>query len=394
MQKTEQVNLTAAFDQWQNRPADERFGTLDELYQHTTNVRAGASEGYCSLNKLKVEYDNEAKEMQVSGPNGNAAYLNNWSFGQLASRVKAPAAYLRTLPHELVEENLNHGIANAAPELDSNILIHSNGRANALAITSGRYARIWNMDIVERLLRLKDMGWVVPPARPAFADQPGTREATEEDCLRNRSMGLSIHPGDLIAPSGLYASDRDMFVFMVNEHDPIDDGSEGGLSRGFFVKNSEVGAAAFTIEMFFLRVVCGNHIVWDASGMTKLSIRHVGSANEKAFSNIQRRLERYLVESKSETEGKIVTAKKYTIGAEKDDVIDAVFGFGSIKNLISKKDLMLAYDKTEEFEYLDGEPNTAWGLAQGVTRISQDKLYMEERNKLDRAAGKILQMAF
>ena len=45
----------------------------------------------------------------------------------------------------------------------------------------------------------------------------------------------------MIAPAGIYASDHDMFAFLVNEEYRIDDGSDGGLARGFFVQNSEVG---------------------------------------------------------------------------------------------------------------------------------------------------------
>jgi len=46
----------------------------------------------------------------------------------------------------------------------------------------------------------------------------------------------------MISPAGIYASDHDMFSFLVNEEYRIDDGSDGGLARGFFVQNSEVGA--------------------------------------------------------------------------------------------------------------------------------------------------------
>jgi len=72
----------------------------------------------------------------------------------------------------------------------------------------------------------------------------------------------SLKVGDKIAPAGLYGSDHDMFAFMVLENRRIEDGTEGGLSRGAFFSNSEVGGGAFRIKSFYYRHVCGNHIVW------------------------------------------------------------------------------------------------------------------------------------
>ncbi len=87
------------------------------------------------------------------------------------------------------------------------------------------------------------MKFCVPPARPAFPDQPGTRPATEDDVLAVKDF-LSINVGDPVAPAGLYASNHDMFAFLINEENRIDDGSDSGLSRGVFFENSEVGAKA------------------------------------------------------------------------------------------------------------------------------------------------------
>ena len=50
--------------------------------------------------------------------------------------------------------------------------------------------------------------------------------------------------GDLIAPAGIYASDHDMFAFMVNEDARIDDGSDEGIdvARGGTVRRGGQGA--------------------------------------------------------------------------------------------------------------------------------------------------------
>jgi hypothetical protein len=86
--------------------------------------------------------------------------------------------------------------------------------------------------VTERLSELPETGWRVPPARLAQGDDRQARPATASDVLDDREGGggLSINLGDMIAPAGLYASDRDMFVFMVNEKNPIEDG-RGNRSR-------------------------------------------------------------------------------------------------------------------------------------------------------------------
>ena len=40
------------------------------------------------------------------------------------------------------------------------------------------------------------------------------------------------------------------------------------------------------------------------------------------------------------------------------------------------------------------DPRTAWGMAQGATRLSQQEINADHRVALDRAAGKVLEVAF
>ena len=41
--------------------------------------------------------------------------------------------------------------------------------------------------------------------------------------------------------------------------DPTDR-THAGLFRGFILRNSDVGAAALTLDVFLFRMVCGNHV--------------------------------------------------------------------------------------------------------------------------------------
>lgn len=386
------MNLFKAFKQWATRPPDERFSSLQEMRDACFSYFQTAVEAKTSFGNLRVEA--EDGEVKIVGPEQRAR-LTNWAFSQICGKVGAPAGYLRNLSATLACQNLNHGFKQRQEELskegDVNLLFHNNGGLLLRAAVSDRYSRIWNWEVVDRLLDLP-VGWKVPPARPAYAGQEGTRRATEQDVLAAADWLLSVKVGDEIAPSGLYASDHDCFVFMVNESARIDDGSPEGLARGFFLENSEVGASSLRVTTFLYRLVCGNHIVWDTKDVREVAIRHVGAARSKAFGEFAVQLREYSNASVSDDEAKIAKAQNFTIAKTKDEVIDALF---TMKNIgLSRRLLIDAYDSTEELFEIDGDPRTAWGMAQGVTRLSQRSEFADERRNLDKAAGKIAQIAF
>ena len=384
-------HLFDASKQWATRPADERFWSLAEMNQVCAAYRQSAAEATVRMNDLHITPQSD--DLHLVG-NERSAKLTHWSFGQLCNRVGAPAGYLRTLTPILASNALSYGLKRLGTDgAECKALFHANGSLVCRAFTSDAYARIWNCDVTKRLLDLGDTGWRVPPARPARDNQSGSRPATEADVLsRGKDFWGTVKVGDMIAPAGLYANDHDMFAFLVNENVVIDDGSPGGLARGFFVSNSEVGAAAFKITRFLYRNVCGNHIVWDAKDVQELRIVHTG-ANDRRFGwKLQAELRQYAAESQAGDVARIESAKRCVLGATKDEVLDSLFG----KKVLPRKTLDLAYDRAIEQEATtrSGSPHTAWGFAQGVTELSQETPYADERVSLDRAAGKVLSIAF
>ena len=261
------MDLHQASKQWASRPDDERFSNLNEMYKATLEYfmeRRTSESPYRDLSVIAGEDD----ELYLTGKMGVKAKFTNWSFGQLASKLECPTGYLQRLPATLTAQNLNYGLANKSDLTDANLLLKQTGDIDlsVRSITSNRYARIWDFEIISKLKENLEFspGWVVPPARPAHANQKGTRPATQEDLLAYGKFGLSINLGDMIAPAGLYGSDHDCFLFFVNEQNRINDGNNA-VSKGFFLSNSEVGAATFKLMKFYYKSVCGNHIVWDAT---------------------------------------------------------------------------------------------------------------------------------
>lgn len=387
-----EINLMAASNQWANRPADERFENLDSLLAAAKAQRAQAAAATVPANRLRLEPI--GGDLRLVGPTGAGSAVTNWAFGQVSRLAGAPASYLQTLPADLAAQNVNHGLGRLDGDSQARLFFAARGNElTARSVTSDQYGRIFNADVVERLQNWLPAGWQVPPARPVYDGQPGTRPATAADVTRlGQGSSLSIKIGDPIAPAGLYMGDRDLFIFMVNEELTIDDGTDGGLGRGFFIQNSEVGAGALSITSFLYRMVCGNHIVWGAKAVRSLRIVHrKGNAI-----NFDRRfagdLRAYAGASAASEENRIRQAKACRLGDTRDQVIDVIYG----KRLLTQKAANAAYDLavSEAESHGHSDPKTAWGLAQGVTRLSQFEQFAGSRTDLDRAAGKILDLAF
>jgi hypothetical protein len=175
-------------------------------------------------------------------------------------------------------------------------MFHSNGGLLLRSIMTDQYARIWNHEIAARLLEMQPQGW--EPAMPDIRQSKGDFPA-------------------------LYASDHDMFAFLRNSRLTVSEkGSDGAVYKGVIVENSEVGASALKLTRFLYREMCGNHIVWGASKVLEISVRHVGSARSR-WAGYFAQLRRYADESVSDLEAKIAASREKVIGATKEEVLDA-----------------------------------------------------------------------
>lgn len=386
------LNLYNANKQWSERPDDERFSTVEEMSDACEQYRKMAVCATVARNSLSVVPD--GNEVMLLGENKQKARMTHWAFGQMCSMVGAPASYLRTLRAETAAQALNESLARKTfmnEENTARIMFHRNGHLLARAITSEGYKRIWNADVCKGLERLKGNGWMVPPARPATPKARGVRLATKDDVMTAGKFALSVKVGDLIAPAGLYASDHDMFAFMVDPRREVVAGVKGagGLFRGFFVWNSETGSSSWGIMTFLWRHVCGNHIVWDAENVKEIRIRHVGRAPEKAIEALGPGLKAYAEESDAKARQQVTSAQRFKLGTEKFSVMDSVRKLSGAGVL----DTGLAWDTAVEHESQDGDPTSVWGMVNGFTRLSQLAVHGDRRVALERTAGDLLKVA-
>lgn len=357
------TTLMSAAKQWASRPADERFYSVADLHAAALSYRDNAARTVVPTEKLRVEaHDND---VYLMAKNDLKIDLTNWSFGQLSQVADAPASYLQRLPAHMAADCLNHGIklANAR---DNEMMFkreHS-GMVTLRALTSQKYSRIWNADITGRLAELEQVG----PWQPAPAAMDGAR--------------------------GLYLGDRDMFAFMVdNDRRVFEKAPGGGLSRGFFVSNSEVGKTSFKVTTFYYNHICSNHYVWGASGIKEVKIRHVGNASEKAFNDeLYAELTAYANGSATEDEMRIEKMRTHVVGKDLEEILDTVLGLKIAG--INRKQVTAGYELAQQREDWYGEPNTVWGLAGGLTEIARDLPNADERVAMEAATGKLCEIAF
>jgi hypothetical protein len=379
------TNSMMASREWATRSDDERFESLDALKASVAQTVVNSRTGEYNVRDLHIDVADGSPVLRT--PN-RVAQFTHWSFGQFCSRVKAPAAFIRTLAPETAAIVLNEKIADVDIGAEKPNRVSLLGRVDTnrvIAATSDSYSRVWNADVIDRLKPMLDDGWRVPPARPVRTGQKGTRRATAADV-----MACSfVREGEEIAPAGLYAGDRDMFCYFVNPERRIEDGSEGGLFRGFFLVNSEVGAKALKILTFLFRGTCGNHIIHGMSTLSEINIRHVGQADRRSQAAIKVELKQYADAASSADEADIVRLQTVEIAKSKDEVVEAILSRTSLARLFSAKTLDAAYE-TCVIEERALSPRSPWGLAQGLTSMSQNFTHADERAEMDKAAGALL----
>jgi hypothetical protein len=362
------VEIFAASNQWATRPADQRFGSLQAMYDATRHYAEHAREATVAGDVLRVE--GVDGDLRVIGKAGVPATITHYALGQLAQRAGAPASYLRELPSTLAASNLNYGLARAE-QSNVQLLFHSNGKLVLRAATSERYSRIWNYEVVERLIDVADRNALIPG-------------------MQTFAWGGGELPPVAERDKALYASDHDMFAFLMSEQTTVTDPVGQTLRRGIIVSNSEVGAASLRFTGFYFRDVCCNHIIWGAQDVAEVRLVHTGDIQGKLAGALVE-CRKYLNGSGSLDEAAFESAR-VQIAGDKDAVLDKLFGIRSLG--LTRKVLAASYDAVVPEQ--DGDPRTVWGMAQGITRHSQATPFADERNALDRAAGRLLakQIAF
>nr|WP_304502738.1 DUF932 domain-containing protein [Caenibius tardaugens] len=299
----------------------------------------------------------------------------NWSFGQLASLVGAPASYLRTLPAALAGINMQHGLLSHRGE-QVKLLQTDDGRTELRAVTGPDYGRIWDHELVSAVMRIAGNGigdtrWKVPGV------------------LDWGSMIYNPHVDVSMETTTLYASDRDVFLFLVDDTHPIEagklpNGEPDLYFRGFYCWNSEVGSKSLGISTFYLRAVCMNRNLWGVENFEEINIRHSKFAANRFAHEAAPALEHFADSSPRTFVDGIKQARERIVARKDDDREDFLRKRGFSKAETSK---IITAVLVEE-----GHPPTSlYDFVQGITAHARTKTNQDSRLELEGKARKLLE---
>ena len=362
--------------EWFSRPDDERYLSLTALH-HAVRARADrATARTVESRALRVEASrDDAERLTLTVPGRDAPIApTNWSFGQLCSLVSAPASYLRQLPAPLAGINLQHGLLSHRAE-QVKTLEADDGRVELRAVTGPDYGRIWDHELVAAVMRIAgdgvgDTRWKVPG-------------------LLNWST-MTHNPFVEVTKdtTTLYASDRDVFLFLVDDTHPIEagrlpNGDPDLYFRGFYCWNSEVGSKTLGIASFFLRAVCMNRNIWGAEGFQEIAIRHSKFAAHRFAHQAAPALQRFADSSPAAFVSGVRAAREQVVARKDEDRESFLRKRGFSKPETEK---IIGTVLKEEGR----PPESVFDFVQGITALARSKTHQDARLELEGRAAKLM----
>lgn len=359
--------------QWMARPADQRFTSLDDLHAYKKTFWEGSFQSRTKTDQFdliapepKSKDDLHRLTVGVKIDHGDTIEAReiaptHWAFGQLCGLAKAPAAHYRELPSQIVSDALAYRLR-FAREVEE---IKLYGNASQLyAATGPDYGRIPDYEIVEAVRTVAgtgrgEMRWKIPgvldwATRLYDPEAPVTSDSTT-----------------------LYASDRDVFMFLVDDRNPIEvgklaNGNPDLMFRGFFVQNSEVGTRSAKIAAFFLRGVCMNRNLWGVENFEEVRIIHSRAAPDRWLRQAVPALNAYANGSTD----KLVAGVKLAKAAKVADDKEGAIAFLKARNF----SLLKAKAILEQGEKEEGRPvRSAWDMAQAITAHARSIINTDDR---------------
>lgn len=373
------TTIMKASHQWATRPDDQRFTSLDELVAHTRRMREISKAAVIPSRRIEavaIEDDATQRGLAIMA-GGNPTTPTHWAFGQLAGQVGAPAGYLRSLPAPIAAAALNYGVFRRPVE-DTGVLVRERDGIELAAVTGPRYGRIWNADVAQQL-------------RNRFGD------GITGDFTVPGEFGEAVDVNK--SNTTIYASDRDMFVFLADEKNRIEvpgrrnmrGGSTGEMARGFFVWNSEVGSATLGIATFLFDYVCSNRIVWGAQGYEEIKVMHYASAPERFAEEVAPAIEAYARKSTDSITKAIEDAKRARVeGDNLDAFLKKIKLPGQGKTLTKAQ---IEGVKTAHFAEEDRPIENVWDVTVGMTAFAKGIKHQDERVRFEKAAGSVMASA-
>jgi hypothetical protein len=371
--------ISRVSSEWFSRPDDERYLNLPELYQAVRDRAERAQARTVDSRAIRVEANRDNPERLALSVPGRDEQVSptHWSFGQLCTLVGAPTSYLRQLPAALSAINLQHGLLSHRAELVKT-LEADNGRVELRAVTGPDYGRIWDHELVAAVMKIAGNGtgdtrWKVP----GVLDWNTMTHNPFVDVTKDTTT--------------LYASDRDVFLFLVDDTNPIEagrlaDGSPDLYFRGFYCWNSEVGSKTLGIASFYLRAVCMNRNLWGVENFEQITIRHSKFAAQRFAHEAASALTNFANSSPAPFVAGIKAARQRIVARTDED-----------RESFLRKNGFSKSETSKVIEAVLGEegrkPGSIFDFVQGITAVARGKAHQDARLEFEGRAKRLMERA-
>lgn len=365
--------------EWFSRPDDERFLSLTELYDAVKGRADRATARTVESRAVRVEASRDNAERLALIVPGQEEPISptHWSFGQLCSLVGAPATYMRQLPAPLAGINLQHGLLSHRAELVKTYEADE-GRIELRAVTGPDYGRIFDHELIAAVMKIAGNGvgdtmWKVP----GVLDWATMTHNPFVDITKDTTT--------------LYASDRDVFVFLVDDTHPIEagrlpNGEPDLYFRGFYCWNSEVGSKTLGIASFYLRAVCMNRNLWGVENFEEITIRHSKFAAQRFAHEAVPALSSFANSSPAPFVAGIKAARERIVARTDEDRESFLRRRGCSKIETGK---IIETVLQEEGR----PPESIFDFVQGMTAHARTKAHQDSRLELEAKAKVLLERA-
>jgi hypothetical protein len=363
--------------QWASRPKDQRFVTLEEMRTMLDARSAKSSTIDLPIGRIRPELDSDG-ELGFEAE-GKLFRPTNYSFQQLCRSIDVPSFFLTNTLKDapwLVAENLRYGVK-AHPDQDKDVQFYVSGD-NLRAVTGPNYGRIEDREVLRAAMEAfaeSGCNWQVPTA---FA-RPGTPYKCIDPSLEETT---------------LYASDRDMYLCLVDQENPIEAGfitdpRTGAripdlYSRGVIIKHGECGDRKGEIWSFLYRWICCNRSIREQKLLQKLSWRHTANVRDHFHSNVVPALQAFVNGSAAGVAGAIKSAREATVVRTVEESIPWMV-----------ETLKISADKATEVARIgleeEGRPiETLYDVVQAVSAFARRMPHQDERVLVERQVGRLL----
>ncbi len=381
----------AVSSQWFSRPADQRFTSLDALHERCTTWAAESRTALLDVRDIRVQASQndpdrlslmipepikvyDAQGESTTGESQTMVEPSHWSFGQLCSLLSVPSGYLRKLPAPIAGINLQYAVKNFRAEMVK-AYIRQNGATELRAATGPTYGRIFDHEIVSAVRKIAGNGtgdtrWKIPGvldwAKGTYNPfSPVTTDSTT-----------------------LFASDRDVFMFLVDDTHPIEigklpNGEPDLIFRGFYCWNSEVGSKTFGLAAFYLRGVCMNRNLWGVEGFQEITIRHSSGAPARFAQEAAPALQSFADRRTDRLLAGVQAAKDARVATNDDEAAEFLGRQGF--NRAQAADVIATVLEEEQ-----RPARSIWDFVQGITAVARKETHQDERIDIERRAGKLL----